>query len=340
VTKLGIVPRRGDDRIDVDGFSFGFVGDRVGHLGGFQLALGWDEAYAGVRGAQLAVGATYAAGESRGLAIAAGVTASEGAWRGTQIAGLATLARGELRGVQIAGAVALADDVQGLQLAPFNGARQQAGTQLGVVNYAGDGGGLRFGVVNVARKTRGFQFGVVNVAEHDDGESFALINVVGNGIHDVAAYATDGMLTNLTFKLGGRHLFSELGAAYQPGDTIAAGTQQLPRAGARWGTIFGVGWRAPLAAGRLEALEVEAQGMMVYPAWRVMDDAPGLDSLRVTALVRVAPHLDLIAGVAGNVVVGQNGADFDGSYGGLQRVYHDGRTTVRIYPGLLLGLQI
>jgi hypothetical protein len=258
---------------------------------------------------------------------------------GLQMGGAVTAAR-RLDGLQLAGAVALADDVTGIQLAPVNAARAQRGLQLGVVNYAGDGGGLRFGVVNVARRTRGLQFGVVNVATEDDGESFAIINVVGNGIHDVAAYATDAMLTNLAFKLGGRHLFTSLGAAYQPGTEVPAGTETFSRSAARWGAALGIGWRLGVTEGRLEGLEVEANGMSVYRAWGVSEHAPMLDALRVTALFRLAPHFELLAGLAGNVVVAQRGTDLDLSLGGPQHVAHDGATTVRIFPGFLLGLQI
>ncbi|HTA17727.1 MAG TPA: caspase family protein, partial [Polyangia bacterium] len=369
--KLGIIPRAGDERIDVDGFSFGFVGDRTGSLTGFQLGLGWTEAYGDTHGVQLAVGATVARGDVHGVQIADGVTYAEGRFRGTQVGGLAALTRGEARGVQIAGIAALVDgdahgvqiggitsaarrsegvqiagiaavaeDAEGLQLAPVNRARVQRGMQLGVVNSVDDGGGLRFGVVNVARSTRGFQFGLVNVATHDDGESFALVNLIGNGIHDVAVYGTDAMLTNLAIKLGGRHLFTSLGASYRPGDAAPAGSKTISRGDARWGADFGLGWRFPVVAGRLEALELEAHGTNVYRAWSVSGTPAMLDALRLTANVRLAPHVSLIAGVSGNVVIGPQDKDLDLSLGGPQRVVHDGGTTVRIYPGFLAGLQI
>jgi hypothetical protein len=369
--KLGIIPRAGDERIDVDGFSFGFVGDRTGSLEGAQLGLGWAQAGGHVRGLQLAIGATAAEGDVQGLQLADGVTYAEGHFRGTQVAGLAALSRGEMRGLQLggiatyvdgdsygaqiagigasthagqglqlAGIFTAADTFDGLQLAPVNRARVQRGMQLGVVNSVDDGGGMRFGVVNVARSTRGFQFGVVNVATHDDGESFALINVIGNGIHDVAIYGTDAMLTNLALKLGGRHLFTSLGASYQPGDSLPSGSKTISRGDARWGADFGLGWRFPVVAGRLEALELEAHGMNVYRAWSASGTPTMLNSLRLTADVRLAAHVSLIAGISGNVVVGEENKDLDLSLGGPQRVVHDGGTTVRIYPGFLAGLQI
>jgi hypothetical protein len=369
--KLGIVPRAGDERIDVDGFSFGFVGDRTGSLKGFQLGLGWTEAYGETHGLQMALGATVARGDIHGVQLADGVTYAEGHFRGTQIGGIAALSRGEMhglqlggiatyvdgdsygaqiagigasthagQGLQLAGIFAAADTFEGLQLAPVNRARVQRGMQLGVVNSVDDGGGLRFGVVNVARETRGFQFGVVNVATHDDGESFALINIIGNGIHDVAVYGTDTMLTNLAFKLGGRHLFTSLGASYQPGNSLPAGSKMISRGDARWGTDVGLGWRFPVVAGRLESLDLEAHSTNVYRAWSASLTPATLNALRLTANVRLAQHVSLIVGVSGNVAVSPQNKDLDLSLGGPQHVIHDGGTTVRIYPGFLAGLQI
>jgi hypothetical protein len=214
------------------------------------------------------------------------------------------------------------------------------GMQLGVVNVVDQGTGFRFGVVNVARKTRGFQFGVVNVAKEDDGESFAVFNVIGNGIHDMAFYSTDVMLANGAVKLGGRHLYTALGAGYQPGNDAPDGTMLITRSVKRWGPSVGIGWRLGVPAGPLQALEIEANGMSIFPAWHINDNPAQLNALRVTGVIRIAPHVALLAGVAGNVAIGQEGRDLDLSLAGPQRVIHDGGTTVRIYPGFVAGLQL
>jgi hypothetical protein len=166
------------------------------------------------------------------------------------------------------------------------------------------------------------------------------LSLIGNGIHDLAFYATDAMLTNMVVKLGGRHLYTSLGGGYQPGDSVSSGTMTLSRGDALWGYIVGVGWRLGLDAGPLTALEIEADGMNVQRAWGFNEDAPSLDSLRVTGRVRLAPYASLLVGVGANVVVAQKGRDLDLSLGGPESVMHSGQTTVRIYPGFLLGLQI
>jgi Caspase domain len=371
-TKLEIVPRPSDERTDVTAFSFGLVGDRAARLDGFQLGLGWTQADQRMHGLQLAIGATMAGGDVEGLQLANGVTYAEGRFRGAQLAGLVSLSRGDARGLQISGITSLADgwlggvqisgvvsgarhmkglqvagvvnsaeSMRGLQLGTVNLAEESRGMQLGVVNVTDDGGGFRFGVVNVARRTHGFQFGVVNVAKQDDGESFALVNAIGNGIHDFAVYATDAMLTNVGFKLGGRHLYTELDVGYQPGDALSGtGPDRFGRGTRRWSTGLGIGWRFPLLAGPLQSLDLEAHGQSVNETWKLTGNPPMLNALRVMANVRLAPHVTLLAGVAGNIVVGQEGTDLDLSLGGPEKVIRDGATTVRIYPGFLLGLQI
>jgi hypothetical protein len=65
-----------------------------------------------------------------------------------------------------------------------------------------------------------------------------------------------------------------------------------------------------------------------------------LDTLRATLGVRLGAGISLLAGVGANVLIAMDGTAFDGPLAGLGPTYHDGGTTVRIYPGLLLGLQI
>jgi hypothetical protein len=215
------------------------------------------------------------------------------------------------------------------------------GVQFGVVNLTrGAASGFRFGVVNAAGTTRGFSFGVVNVAKHEDGESFALINVVGNGIHDVSLFATDVLATNIGFKLGGRHLYTNLMAGYQPGDPIAPGPQRFSTGTKRFGTGAGIGWRFPVERGPLAYAELEADWMEIRPVWDWIQNAPAVSSLRVQAGLRLAPYVVLLAGAGVNVAIATGGRDVDLGPDVTQSVHHSGDTTVRIYPGLLLGLQI
>jgi hypothetical protein len=236
--------------------------------------------------------------------------------------------------------VNLAKRFNGTQVAPVNYAGTMEGFQLGVVNTSAVANGFRLGVVNATGTSRGFQFGVVNIAKRDDGESFALLNIIGNGIHNVSLFATDTMLSNIGFKLGGRHLYTNLTASYQPGDALPAGDKEFTNGTRRFGTGVGIGWRFPVERGVLSALDLEAHWLQVHPAWKWIDNAPGVASLRLQALIGIAPHLALLAGAGVNVAVGIDGGDANLGLGATQSVFHSGGTTVRIYPGLLLGLQI
>jgi hypothetical protein len=372
--KLGLIPRDSDATSDVNGLSFGFVADRVARLQGLQLSIGYNQSDEVMRGLQLTAGANLAYGWWRGAQLSGVVNLATGNGRGAQLAGVGNGVRGELRGLQMAGAVNVVDgelrglqmagavnlarasrglqmagavnvskQTLGMQMAPVNVAEDVTGFQLGVVNVSGAATGFRLGVVNVARETHGFQFGVVNVAERDDGESFALLNLIGNGIHDVAAYATDTMLSNIAVKLGGRHLYSALLFGFTPGDDLATGTEDFKRGTRRIGIGFGLGWRAPIGLGRFEALEIEASSMNMHSdfgsGW---DSPPTVSSLRVSALVNLAPHVSLLAGAGANVSIAQDGRDADFNLGLPEYVHHGGTdgTTVRVYPGFVLGLQL
>ena len=80
-------------------------------------------------------------------------------------------------------------------------------------------------------------------AARDDGESFAVLSLIGNGIHYVALFATDALLSNVAIKLGGRHLYTSFSFSFQPGDGIAAVPIQLARGSQRWGYGGGLGWQ-------------------------------------------------------------------------------------------------
>jgi hypothetical protein len=361
-----------DARADVRGFSFGFVADRAARVRGLQLSIGWAQTDVHLNGLQLSAGANMVQGRlegtqitaganilrgsGRGAQLVGGANVVDGSFNGAQIAGGANVITGDMfglqvagganvagagRGLQVAGGFNLARRYDGLQVAPFNYAETMNGFQLGVVNVARDStSGLRLGVVNAARDSHGFQFGVVNVARHDDGESFALINLIGNGIHDVSLFATDVMVTNVGIKLGGRHLYTNLIAGYQPGDPLATGSGTFTADTQRFATGAGIGWRFPVEYGPLAHLELEADWLEIRPTWKWIDNAPAVSSLRAQAGLRLAPHMVLLAGAGVNVAVATDGRDLDLARGAPQSVQHSGTTTVRIYPGLLVGLQI
>src|SRR6185312_6101606 len=66
----------------------------------------------------------------------------------------------------------------------------------------------------------------------------------------------------------------------------------------------------------------------------------GWNTARATLALSVARYTSVLLGVGANVVVGTDGRDFSGPLSSWGGTYHDGGTTVHLYPGFLLGLQI
>ncbi|HVT08175.1 MAG TPA: caspase family protein [Polyangia bacterium] len=368
--KAVLFPGATDGKIDVDGFSFGFIADRARRVAGLQLSLGYNQVDQQLRGFQLSIGANGSGGDTHGGQIAVGANVATGSMHGAQLAvGANVAAEGahgaqiatganvaggqssgaqiaaglnianEMRGVQIAAGANFAVQSNGAQLAPLNIVRSGAGAQIGVANVAGEGSGARIGVLNFAARNHGFQLGVVNVAAHDDGESLALLNLIGDGIHEAAVYATELMVTNVGLKLGGRHLYTNLAFGYQPGDDLPIGPAHFTRSSRRWAFAPGLGWRFPLERGPLRYLEVEADSAQIRSNWSWSGDTPQVASLRAQVGVRIFRDLSVLAGAGASVAIGTGGQDADLGFG-PQSVSHSGATTVRIYPSLLLGLQI
>jgi hypothetical protein len=308
---------------------------------GTQLASGANVVMGDMRGTQLASGANWADGTMRGAQIAAGVNVARGGGLGAELAGGINVSLARWRGAQMAGGANLAAEIAGVQMAPLNVASVADGLQLGAVNVAGTGTGAQMGVVNVAKRTRGFKLGVVNVAGEHDGDTLGLVNVIGNGIHDVAVYATDSMLSNFALELGSRHLYTSFIFGYQPGDGLTGtGPAQFHRGTRRLGSGLGVGYRQPLDFGRLRFVAVEATAMSIVTDFAADSDTPLWASTRLVLGIEIVRGLTALAGVSDNAAIAWGGKDLDIGPGVLETISRSGTTTVRHYPGLLLGLQI
>lgn len=378
---LALVPMSGDGQWDVHGFAFGFVGDRIGRLSsgmqlslaaniidrelagaqvtvganivggsghGLQLSVGGNYVGGFFSGAQIATGLNLASADVRGAQIATGLNAAGGKVSGAQIATGANLTAGDVHGAQVAAGLNLTGHaIHGAQVAAgVNLAREAHGAQIAPVNLASDVSGLQLGVINLAGHGSGFGFGVLNIAREHDGETFGVLNLIGNGIHSLAAYATDTMLSNLELKLGSRHLYTAFQFAYQPGDDLPAGTDHFQYGSRRYGLGMGVGYRQPLGLGRLHFLEVEASALNLRSRFSSnalgfsSNDQPLLASLRALVGIDMGAHLSAIVGLSANTAVAWGGRDLDIGSGFLQGTQHSGKTTVREYPGVILGLQM
>jgi hypothetical protein len=346
-------------------------------VGGAQVSLGFNLGAGGFRGVQAALLGNFTA-QGRGLQLAGGINNAQ-AVRGVQI-GLVNTAE-DATGVQIGGGnraerflgarigvvnsgeeehgvtIGLLNDsraIDGLEIGLLNipcppfpsndcpeEGRETHGAEIGLLNVARTAVGFQFAVVNVADDASGFQLGLVNFAIRNAGESFALLNINGDGVHELAVFASDILWSNIALKLGARHLYTDLVAGYQPGDALENGMIHFLRGSRRFGLGIGVGWRAPLALGRIETVEIEASAMNLRSAlnagWSVN---PVMSSLRDQIAVRLFRHLTLLAALAVNVAIGVDGRDANVGLGLLESVSRSGDTTLRLFPGFTVGVQI
>lgn len=341
----------------------GRAGERVEH----NFALGVVAYSDAVSGVQLSLGGNIAKDRMAGLQLSAGFNLSYGPVRGVQLGNIVNIARDGLAGLQIGafanigkgtatGAqVAMANyqdgDVRGTQIAVINAATQKttgvavgvanysgsvAGAQIGVVNVGGAIGGTQIGVVNIASEFTGAQIGVVNVARRGKGASLGLLPLVGDGYNRVAVWSSDLSSSNLGFKLGTPWLYTVWGFGVTGGDrrtddtlfalTGGIGTHLVPFARALRGRLF---------------VDIDAVTTQLAPT----DDFDGrshtnLSSLRLTVGWQLMPRLAITGGPTFNVQTSWDGRDYETGLGIAEKVLRDGDTTVRLFPGFVLGVQI
>ena len=192
----------------------------------------------------------------------------------------------------------------------------------------------------------------MNFAKEHDGDTFGIVNMIGNGIHDVAVYATESMLINVALQLGSRHIYTSYIFGYQPGDARGAATalrQQRYHCGAfhrgtrRIGYGLGIGYRQPLDLGPVRFLAIEAltPSGIDLGLLRPRSNTPLLASTRAVVGIQVVREA-----VGHRRHLRQRGhrprtTRISTSAPASSRAYSkSGSTTVRHYPGLLLGMQI
>jgi hypothetical protein len=192
--------------------------------------------------------------------------------------------------------------------------------------------GTQIGVVNVASDVSGAQIGVVNVARRNDGLSFGILPLVGNGYNHVTSWASDVSLANVGFKLGTPHVYTLWGFGVTNGDRVRKETLLAVH--------FGVGahvtpWDGPLF------LDIDVVASSVDRSSELGENNDSqLGTLRLMVGWQLARHLAVVGGPTYNVQTSWNGTDRQPGFGVAEHVIHDGSTTVRMFPGFVLGLQI
>ncbi len=134
---------------------------------------------------------------------------------GVQIAGLGNFTKRKVEGAQISGFINITDSVN-TQVAGFlNLAGPVEGVQIGgFMNKAADVNAQVGGFLNIARKVKGVQVsGFINVADSSD-YPIGVINLVKNGDRALGLGYDESGIGLLTFRSGGRILYSLLGVGY------------------------------------------------------------------------------------------------------------------------------
>ncbi|MCZ6679075.1 MAG: hypothetical protein O7E52_17720, partial [Candidatus Poribacteria bacterium] len=266
-------------------------------------------------------------GNARSVQLAGAVNIAARDLTGWQAAGAINFVGGNARSVQLAGAVNIAArNLTGLQASgAVNVAGNLDGTQLSVVNIAGGVIGTQIGVVNIARNVEGLQLGVINVAESVSGAPIGLLSFVKDNPLHLHFFGSDTEIANLGLRLGSRHIYNLLVIGIQPDEDPV-----------RWSYGIGIGGRIPLS----ERLFLNIDGVsrhVHYGSWD-NDGVTLLNKLRLAVGWEQHRRFTLFGGIALNVFVSDQRDGSDIAYG-LDTVIESGDTTVRIWPGLFMGVQ-
>lgn len=230
---------------------------------------------------------------------------------GLQVGGLVAAAGGRMRGIQLGGLAAIAERVDGVQVA-------------GIANVGGDVHGAQIGVVNVARAMHGLQVGVVNVMDDgDDAYPIGLLNFARNGGVAVDAWAESSKLSALALRHGPRHLHNVWSLGWSPDhDHVLAG--------AGLGTTLRIADRA--------TLDVDALAWWT-DVWA--GKLSQLDQLRATVAIPLGP-VEAIGGVAANVYVGRGMNESADFHPWLARTLTSDTATTHVvsWPTAFVGVRV
>jgi hypothetical protein len=346
-------------------FMLGLLG-HSDHVRGAQISLAGNIAQDGVVGAQLGGAVSLSYGPVHGAQIAGynlamgGLHGAQVGWIGSVASGqvhgaqvsLVNVANGHMRGVQVGLANVERGTMNGVQVGLTNVLRPDGdsrGVQIGLANVA-TGGGVRdaasVGLVNVGRKQRGVQVGLINVADEIDGAqvglvsfarknsgaSISLLPIVLDGENHLTLGWTSASAANLGFKLGTRRVYAALSVGITR-DTEADGPRY-------YASTFGLGVHV-IPRDRRFFLDIDITGTNFETFSPARQAHRNLASLRLQAGYAVARRLAVVVGPTLHVQTAWDNDDRrPRGVSFAEQVWTSGGTTVRLYPGLVAGLEL
>jgi hypothetical protein len=201
---------------------------------------------------------------------------------------------------------------------------------VGLVNVGRKVHGAQVGLVNVAGEVEGAQIGLVNFARKNQGVSVGLVPIVLDGYHSGLLWFSDQSALNLGAKLGTRNVYVVLGAGMTR-DRTSNGRREFS-------STFGIGGHFTPVRGPF-FLDVDVIGTN-FSDGDGNDEHRPITSLRLQAGWQIARYFAVVAGPTLNVQVAQDDKDrAPRGVGWAEQVWHSGDHTVRMYPGLMAGLQ-
>jgi len=326
-------------------------------LHGAQVSVAGNIAQDGVRGAQVGGAVSLSYGPVSGVQVS-GYNLAMGGLRGAQVGLAANVAKGRVKGVQVAMANLAHGEFTGAQIGLANvvgPAGKASGTQIGIANIttaridaAADAtgyGGASVGLVNVARKQRGVQVGLVNVADEIDGVQVGLVSVArkNSGVsvgllpivldgenHATLSWDNTSVLS-LGFKLGTRRVYMS-GCVGITTDSELDGSRI-------YSASFGFGFHV-IPRDRRLFLDIGARASSFASLSSPRQDKRLVSSLRLELGFAINRRLAVVAGPTLDVQTARDEDDRRPRYVSFaEQVWTSGRTTVRMYPGFVAGLE-
>lgn len=138
---------------------------------------------------------------------------------GVQISGLINYAKNKVNAFQVAGLSNISGTTSGLQYAGISNVTDNfTGMQTsGILNIAKDFKGVQIsGIYNQVKSLNGVQISVINVVDSiQKGGTIGLINIIkSGGYREIEISASDYQNIGISYKSGGKHIYSILTAGY------------------------------------------------------------------------------------------------------------------------------
>jgi hypothetical protein len=263
----------------------------------------------------------------------------KGNGKAVQLAGFANITTGEVEGVQAAGFLNYSlKKMQNVQVAGFGNisTSETEGLQLAGFSNISTGNlkGVQIsGFLNVANNVDGLQLGIVNIADTiNRGVPVGLLSIVRNGFREFELSFSEGLNTQVAFKIGVDKFYN----------IFAAGIQFLGT-GYSWAYGYGIGTHLHKTENSKTQLELMSYHINEGEAYTNVYN--GLQQIRLTFTKKVGNHLGIFAGPTLNLLITDNrehgGTRFESDFAPYKMVSRSGKnTTLEGWLGVSAGIRI